>query len=164
MHARHPLHDVIPKIAFYVQSLRLWAMELVVWRVGIFGDRAATLNVRREVRDLARMTRMVLLLSIGARMRFPARKREIMRPFGSPRGCRYRWRRIRFLRAMTRGVRLKTLADIREVLDHLDAYAARCLARAPKAFVCAALVMHGVVQDVFASMCEGANTLAPDTA
>jgi len=163
MHPRHPLHDVIPKIALYARSLRLWAMELVVWWVGIFGDRAAKLNVRREIRDLARMTRILLLLAVAARLRFPARKRDIRRPFGAPRGCRYRWRRIRFARALTRGVRLKTLADIRDVLDHLDAHAARCFARAPKTFVGAALVTHGVVDDVRAPMCAAFGTLAPDT-
>ncbi len=83
MHPRHPLHDVIPKIALYARSLRLWAMELVVWWVGIFGDRAAKLNVRREIRDLARMTRILLLLAVAARLRFPARKRDIRRPFGA---------------------------------------------------------------------------------
>ena len=163
MHDPHPLRDAIPKIALYAQSLRLWAMELVVWWVGLFGDRAAKLKARREVADLARMTRLLLLIAIGARLHFPAPTRAIARPFGSPRGCRYRWRRTRLTRMLTRGVKLRTLSDIRRVLDALDAYAMQGAARAPKRLVEGALVMCGVVAEVCAAVCARAETLAPDT-
>jgi hypothetical protein len=140
-----PLRDAIQKIAFYVQSLRLWALELLDWWAAFCGERSARLDVQRGMRDLRSATRMALLISVVARMHIPMRRQTgVMRPFGSPHGFRYRWRRIRFLRLISRGVRLKTLAQIRAALDDFDAVVARALARVPTRIVDGALVMCGV--------------------
>lgn len=165
MRIHRPLKHLAEKIATAVQSLRLLAVQLLAWWAEATGDRGARLHLQRELRLLRRHTRLVLCLGVAARMRFPERARETPRPFGSPGRYRYRHYRVRLARVLTRGLRLRTLDDMRAALDAYDATVARLLARVPKAFVGAGLVMRrlGVIAD--ASICQLFDCAAdaPDT-
>jgi hypothetical protein len=161
MQIHRPLRDAIERIAFYVQSLRLWALELLAWWAETCGERSARIDFQRGLRALRRATRAVLLIAVVARMHIPMRKQiGASRPFGSPNGVRYRRRRIRFTRMITRGVRLKTLKDIRAALDGFDAIVARLFARVPRQIIDGALVMCGAPREP----CAFAVRRAPDAA
>jgi hypothetical protein len=116
------------------QSLRLWLMEIAVWLVEAIGFREGRkalhemrIEARRELREL-------IFLMMCARMRF--RKTEIrkrwMRPPSTPRGFRYAHRRIAMVQLYTRGIALKTFAEMRTALDDLDGIVERAIARVPK--------------------------------
>jgi hypothetical protein len=164
MQIHRPLRDAIGKIAFYVQSLRLWALELLAWWAETCGARSARIDFQRGLRRLRRATRLVFLIAVVARLNIPVHARtEAPRPFGSPQGFRYRCRRIRFVRMITRRIRLKTLADIRAALEAFDALVACALARVPKRIIDGALVMRGLRRATCAFACIRLSPEAADT-
>jgi hypothetical protein len=116
------------------QSLRLWLMEIAVWMVEAIGfreGRKALLEMRVEAR---RELRELIFLMMCARMRFRRtdRRRRWMRPPSTPAGFRYVQRRIDMVRLYTRGIALKTFAQMRRALEDLDGIAERAIARVPK--------------------------------
>lgn len=156
--------DTIEKIALFVRSLGLWTLELVALWVKLFGDRNGRIDLRRRLRALRRDTRLVFMIAVAARLRFNDGPIARTFPFRTPRGVRYRRRRPRWARLITRGIKLDSLADIRAALDDFDAHVARAFARLPKRFLAGRLVNARVDGLVRAPLCAvGAPAEAHDT-
>jgi hypothetical protein len=124
------------------QSLRLWLMEICVWLVEAIGFREGRIalnqmrvEARRELRDL-------IFLMMCARMRFrkTEQRHRWMRPPSTPRGFRYAHRRTDMVRLYTRGIALKSFAEMRRALDDLDHIVTRAVARVPKSISTGRLV------------------------
>jgi hypothetical protein len=116
------------------QSLRLWLMEVVAWMVEAIGfreGRKALHDMRIEARS---ELRELIFLMMCQRMRFrkTEKSRRWMRPPSAPRGFRYAHRRLDMVRLYTRGIALRTFAQMRRVLDDLERIVARAIARVPK--------------------------------
>lgn len=151
MHIANPLRSKLSLFRAAAENLRLWVLTLLAWVVERFGDRDGRLVLQAEIREARRHTRELLLLAACAQMAFHvppppgARGLRTTRPFGARAGLRYRRRRFNALKLATRGVRLRTLADLRRVLERFDAVVARVIARMPKRITGGALVLVGVV-------------------
>lgn len=139
--------DLIRNILVFVQSLRLWTLELVALWVELFGGREGRIDLRRQLRDLRRQTRMVFFVAAVSRLRILVDRPGTLRPRSAPPGTRYQRRRTRLIRMVTRKLRLKSLADIRAALDDFDALVARAFACMPKRLLFGVIVMgvDGVV-------------------
>jgi hypothetical protein len=142
-----PLRKSIQKFKAHVRSLRLWVLELYAWWVASFGSQEDRIGLRRDIRDARREVRELLFLTMVSRMSFQRRARRWMRPPSARSGFRYAHRRLNLIRLYTRGVRLKTLRDIRDVLNDFDRIVTRAIARVPKG------VCTGRLRIVAAAMC-----------
>ena len=119
----------------HAQSLRLWLLEIAVWLVEAIGFREGRIALNKHRLEARRELRELIFLMMCARMRFrkTERRRRWMRPPSTPRGFRYALRRIDMVRLYTRGIALKTFAEMRRALDNLDAVVRCAIARVPKA-------------------------------
>jgi hypothetical protein len=132
MQITRPLRSSIEKIRTHVRSLRVWVLEVFAWWVLGFGTREERIGLRHDIRDARREVRELVFLSMVSRMTFQKRTRKWMRPPSARSGFRYAQRRLNLIRLYTRGIRLKTLRDIRDVLNHFDRVVQRAIARVPK--------------------------------
>ena len=116
------------------QSLKLWLMEIAVWLVEAIGFREGRIALNKHRLEARRELRQLIFLMMCQRMRF--RKTELrkrwLRPPSIPAGFRYAHKRIDMVRLYTRGIALKTFAEMRRALDDLDGIVARAIARVPK--------------------------------
>ncbi len=153
----------------HVQSLRLWLLEIAVWLVEAIGFRegrkalhAMRLEARRELRQL-------IFLMMCQRMRFrkSERRKRWLRPPSTPRGFRYAQRGLDMVRLYTRGIALRTFAEMRRALDDLDATVTRAIARVPKGVSTGKLVLTrsgGALAAAIPSTADvGEGAHAPDT-
>jgi hypothetical protein len=127
----------------HAQSLRLWLMEIAVWLVEAIGFREGRIALNRHRVEARRELRELIFLMMCARMRFrkEERRRRWMRPPSAPRGFSYRRMRIDMVRLYTRGIALKGFAQMRRVLDDLDAVVERAIGRVPKSITTGRLVL-----------------------
>jgi hypothetical protein len=118
----------------WAQSMKLWLMEVVAWMVEAIGFREGRIALNKHRVETRRELRELIFLMMCARMRFRKadRRQRWMRPPSAPRGVRYRCRRIDMVRLYTRGIALKSFAEMRRALDDLDRIVARAIARVPK--------------------------------
>ncbi|KAF0176527.1 MAG: hypothetical protein FD124_2490 [Alphaproteobacteria bacterium] len=119
----------------HAQSLRLWLLEIAVWLVEAIGFREGRIALNRHRIEARRELRELIFLMMCARMRFrrTERRRRWMCPPSTPCGFRYAQRRINMVRLYTRGIALKTFAEMRTALDELDRIVERGIARVPRA-------------------------------
>ena len=158
-----PLRQHIAKYRALAQSLRLWVMEVFAWWVTMFGDRAARLDVQRATIEARAQTRDLIFLMMVSQMTFRRRERAWMRPPSVQRGFRYAWRSVRPLRLYTRGLNLKSLKDIRRVLDDIERIVARLIARVPRTISTGRLVITWSVSVLAGVRLSAADVDAPDT-
>ncbi|KAF0183778.1 MAG: hypothetical protein FD160_911 [Caulobacteraceae bacterium] len=118
----------------HAQSLKLWLLEIAVWLVEAIGFREGRIALNRHRIEARRELRELIFLMMCARMRFrkTEKRRRWMRPPSVPYGFRYAQRRIDMVRLYTRGIALKTFAEMRTALDDLDAVVKRAIARVPR--------------------------------
>jgi hypothetical protein len=163
MHIHRPLQHHIAELTAAARALRLWVVELVAWWVMTFGDRQARIALQHDVIEARRETRELVFMAMVARMTFQKRKRGWMRPPSARRGFRYAFRSLRVQRIYTRGLRLKTLKDIRRVLGDLDRIVARAIARVPKHVATGRLVAVAPPVDGFSLAAPAPATESADT-
>ncbi|KAF0170182.1 MAG: hypothetical protein FD160_3888, partial [Caulobacteraceae bacterium] len=132
MQIHKPLRSSIEKFKTHVRSLRIWVLEVFAWWVLGFGTREERIGLRRDIRDARREVRELIFLSMVSRMTFRKRARKWMRPPSARSGFRYAQRRLNLIRLYTRGIRLKTLRDIRDALNDFERIVQRAIARVPK--------------------------------
>ncbi|TPW08591.1 MAG: hypothetical protein FD124_333 [Alphaproteobacteria bacterium] len=101
----------------------------------------ARLLLQGCIRDARRDARDLIFLAMIARMDVRRPVSRTSRPPSVRRGFRYRLRRFRPARIFTRGIALRTLADIRAVLDDFDGVVERALRRLPKTRIAGAVVI-----------------------
>ncbi|KAF0176424.1 MAG: hypothetical protein FD160_2981 [Caulobacteraceae bacterium] len=149
----------------HAQSLRLWLLEIAVWLVEVIGFREGRIALNGMRLEARRELRRLIFLMMCARLRFrkAEKRRRWMRPPSTPRGFRYARRRIDMVRLYTRGIALKSFAQMRRALDGLDRIVACAIARVPRGVstgrltICAAPIV-GVVFAAPAYAPEGADT------
>lgn len=146
----------------YARSLRLWVLELVAWMATVTQWRGLRLKVREDLRHLRSEIRFLLATRVAIDMR-AGRLKPRWRGYSrnNPAFDRALPRR-RFLRHAVRGVRLRSFADVRRVLDNLDAHVARCARNLREGVAERGLVVRGV-DDCISPLCSGARAAAPDT-
>jgi hypothetical protein len=127
-----PLRSSIEKLKAHVRSLRLWVLELFAWWVLACGSRADRIGLRRHVRDARSDVRDLIFMSMVARMTFQKRVQQWMRPPSARSGFRYARRRLNLIRLYTRGIKLRSLRDIRDVLNDFERVVERAIRRVPK--------------------------------
>ncbi len=118
-----------PDIAFLdraTHSLRLWVLDVLAMLADLMGGgfRAA---VRAATRDACADVKL-LVVGYAVQHRLAAAPLPSERMHGAPRGFRYA-RARRGLRAFTRGVKVKTLDDVRRVLGDLEVSVAQTVTR-----------------------------------
>jgi hypothetical protein len=132
MQIHRPLQHQIAKLTATARALRLWVVELLAWWVMTFGDRDARIALQHDIIEARRQTRDLVFMAMVARMRFQKREARWMRPPTARAGFRYVFRTLRVQRIYTRGLRLKTLKDIRAALDDFECIVERAVARLPR--------------------------------
>ena len=110
----------------HIQSLRLWVMQLVAWLATATGSRDMRLMARRDLRELRKEIRFLFTARFGIDYREGRLKPKPIRFGGKNPDIDRRIPRRRFVRFSLRGVCLETLADCKRVLDHVEAWIARC--------------------------------------
>ncbi|MBT9446862.1 MAG: hypothetical protein IV086_14270 [Hyphomonadaceae bacterium] len=167
MQIHRPLRNHIAKYRKAGQDLRLWVLEVLAWWLEIVGSvfdvRDARLLLQGCIRDARRDARDLIFLAMVARMDVRRPASRASRPPSVRRGFRYALRRFRPARIFTRGIALKSLADIRAALDDFDGVVERALRRLPKTWIAGALVavappMLGMVCAAFRPDPDGADT------
>jgi hypothetical protein len=127
----------------HAQSLRLWLLEIAAWLVDAIGFREGRIALNGMRVEARRELRQLIFMMMCQRMRFrkTERRRRWMRPPSTPRGFRYAQRRLDMVRLYTRGIALRTFAQMRSALDNLDAIVTRAIARVPRSTVTGRLVL-----------------------
>jgi hypothetical protein len=151
------------------QSLRLWLMEIVAWMVEAIGFREGRIALNKHRMETRREVRELIFLMMCARMRFrkTEKRGRWMRPPSAPPGFRYVYRRLDMVRLYTRGIALKTFAEMRRALDDLERILERAIARVPRCTTTGRLVIAWSVGDLahvtlLATNADGV-VRAPDT-
>ena len=134
----------------HAQGLRLWLLEIAVWLVEAIGFREGRIALNRHRIEARRELRELIFLMICQRMRFrkTERRKRWIRPPSTPAGFRYAHRRLDMVRLYTRGIALRSFAQMRRTLDDLERIVARAIARVPKSIstgrlaICAAPVFQ----------------------
>jgi hypothetical protein len=140
MQIHRPLQHQIAKLTTAARALRLWVLQLLAWWVMTFGDRNARIALQNEVIEARRQTRDLVFMAMVARMTFQKRNARWMRPPTARAGFRYTQRTLRVQKIYTRGLRLRTLKDIRGVLNNFERIVERAIAKLPKHVVTGGLV------------------------
>jgi hypothetical protein len=127
----------------WAQSMTLWLMEVVAWLVEAIGFREGRIALNKHRVETRRELRELILLMMCQRMRFRKtdNRRRWMRPPSAPAGFCYAHRRIDMVRLYTRGIALKSFAEMRRALDDLDGIVTRAIARVPKGVSTGRLVL-----------------------
>jgi hypothetical protein len=149
MQTYRPLRQHIARYQNLARSLRLWVMELIAWWVMTFGDRAARIALQSNVIEARRQTRDLVFMAMIARMTFQKCERKWTRPPSAREGFRYQARALRVQRIYTRGLGLKTLKDIRAVLDDFERIVERAIAGLPRRVMTGSLVAVAPPADAF---------------
>jgi hypothetical protein len=152
MQVTKPLRNSIEKIRAHVRSLRVWVLELFAWWVLSFGDREERIDLRRDIRDARREVRELIFLTMVSRMTFQRRARRWMRPPSVRGGFRHARRKLNLIRLYTRGIRLGSLRDIRDVLNDFERIVQRAIARVPKGVCMGRLAIVWSVGDTVRSL------------
>ena len=153
-----PLRHRREAYAAAARELHLWLLHVLAWvaaRVRL--PRVLRLDFQNEVRKARRDIRKLIFLSMCSRLTF---RRDPPVFTHHPHGMLgYRRRKVRILHAFTRGIRLRTLKDMRDALADLDKVVKRALARLPKN----GATPGAIVTVLAVTIALGAQVLAPAT-
>ncbi|MDZ4775626.1 MAG: hypothetical protein SGJ23_02450 [Alphaproteobacteria bacterium] len=158
-----PLRHRREAYAAAARDLHLWLLQVLAWLMArVPAPRFLRLDFRRDIRKTRAEIRTLIFLSMCARMTFHVdRTKYTRRPHGIDG---YQRRRIRLLRWYTRGVPLRTVADMRDALKDFDKTVKRALARLPRkggvlgAVVAVVAVSIALSTDACAPAAEAADT------
>lgn len=158
-----PLRSSIDTSKAHVRSLRVWVLELFAWWVARPGSCKDRIDLCRDIRDGRREVRDLPFLTMVSRMTFQRRAKRWMRPPSARDGFRHAHRRLTLVRLYTRGVRLKTLRNIPDVLNDFERTGQPAIARAPRVVFSGGLTIVVMTRCVagftaIAAAAEGANT------
>ncbi|MBL8559306.1 MAG: hypothetical protein JNM47_11335 [Hyphomonadaceae bacterium] len=131
MQIAKPLRHRRAAYAAAAREIHLWLLHVLAWvaaRVRL--PRVLRLDFQQEVRKARRDIRKLIFLSMCSRLTY---RRDPPSFTHHPHGMLgYQRRKIRIIHAFTRGIRLRTLADMRDALADLDKVVKRALARLPE--------------------------------
>ncbi len=147
-----------------VRDLRLWFIEFVAWIAAYIPmPRSVRMYMRDEIHRARRDIRLTIALAMIAGMTVPVTRRWTSRPRGPAPGWRMQRRRMNIMKIYTRGIRLRTIADMRRVLDNFDKVVTRAKARLPKRMKIAGLVLTRAPVMVLVSCAPAPAAEAADT-
>ena len=131
MQISKPLRHRRSAYAAAARDLHLWLLQVMAWLMRrVPAPRFLKLDFQRDLRTARREIRMLIMLSMCSRMTFGV---DRMRFTVTPNGMLgYKRRRLRLLHAYTRGIRLRTVRDMRDALRDFDRTVLRALKRFPK--------------------------------
>ncbi|MBL8560301.1 MAG: hypothetical protein JNM47_16390 [Hyphomonadaceae bacterium] len=134
--------DFTAQVAEALAGLRLWFLQIVAW-IAEFAPlpRDARLWLQRQMIRIRSDIRFLIAAAVISRMRRVKRRRLPVHRRKMPRGFRWATRRAPAIRCITRGIRLRTLAQMRRVLDAFESAVDYALANASLPFRGGALVM-----------------------
>lgn len=150
-----PLPD-IARLDRIAQSLRLWVLELMAFVAAHFG-----FDVRKDIRAACTEAKL-LVVAYAVNIARPADPLPSERPWGARRGLRYAGSHRR-VRHFMRGVKVRSLKDLRRLLDNIGVAIARMVkrlrrARVRRRLVAVFLVPAACRSVVHARSQEGADT------
>ncbi|MDZ4776838.1 MAG: hypothetical protein SGJ23_08645 [Alphaproteobacteria bacterium] len=141
MHIMRP-PDFSAQIADALANLRLWFLSVIEWLAEFAPlPRDARLWLQRQLIHTRRELRVVLAAAVVARMRFVERPHRRSHRRKMPRGFRWAHRCAPAVRFFTRGIKLRTLKNMRRAVDDFDALVTRAFARLPRGLRGGVLVM-----------------------
>jgi len=135
MHLLNLLRPYLAEIDTYAQSLKLWVLEICAWFATLMDSRVGRIEMQKMVIQMRADLRALIFLKMVARLRFLQSREPAAvqgRAPSAPRGFRMVRRALPAMKVLTRGIRLKTLADFRRVLEDMDHVVERALARRPR--------------------------------
>jgi hypothetical protein len=97
--------------------------------------------LQRQTRDARQEARRLIFLAMVAQLAFVQRPRRVCKHPPVGRGFRFRQRRFAPVALFTRGIKLRTLRDIRDALERFDAVVTRALKRLSKAREIAGIIV-----------------------
>ena len=125
--------DFTAQVAEALAALRLWVLQILAWVAEHAPlPRDARLWMQSQLRRVRSDIRLLIAAAVISRMRKVKRRRVRMHRRKLPRGYRWAARRSPAIGCITRGIRLRTLADMRGVLDDFDKVVDRALANLPR--------------------------------
>jgi hypothetical protein len=156
MQVVRPLRHRREAYAAAARDLHLWLLQVVAWLMQhIRLPRAWRLEFQSDIRTARRDIRRLIFLSMCSRMTFPVGGARFKRHPNGVLGWRRRHARI--VHAFTRGIPLRTVAQMRDALAKFDKLVKCAIARLPKNGA-----VPGAIVTVLAVMIAlGASALAP---
>jgi hypothetical protein len=134
--------DFSREIADALANLRLWFLSVVEW-VAEFAPlpRDARLWLQRQLVYTRREIRVMLAAAVVSRMRIVERPHRRSHRRKMPAGFRWAHRCAPAVRFFTRGIKLRTLKDMRRAIENFDALVTRAFNRLPRDLRGGVLVM-----------------------
>ena len=131
MQVVRPLRHRRDAYAAAARELHLWLLQVVAWLMQhIRLPRAWRLEFQADIRTARRDIRRLIFLSMCSRLTFPVgRANSTRRPHGV---LGYQRRHARIVHAFTRGIPLRTVAQMRDALAKFDTVVKCAIARLPK--------------------------------
>jgi hypothetical protein len=166
MHIINPLHQHSERIDAFARSLRLWVLELAVLLVTMMKSRTGKIQLQHLVIEARQDMRVLIALRMVQRMRIHPGRRSATRHVhrAPPPGFRLQTGRGRRLRLFTRGIALKTIADMKRVIADLERVVTRALRRLPKRSRPGRLILRSDLAHVTVSTTNADEVVrAPDT-
>ena len=156
--------DFSREIADALANLRLWFLGIVAWLAEVAPlPRDARLWLQRQLIYTRREIRVMLAAAVVAHMRIVERPHRRSHKRKMPPGFRWAHRCAPAVRFFTRGIRLRTLKDMRHVIDNFDAFVTRAFRRLPRDLRGGVLVMTFAQKPARASFNITPATEAADT-
>ncbi len=131
MQVVRPLRHRRAAYAAAARDLHLWLLQVVAWLMThVRLPRAWRLEFQSDIRTARRDIRRLIFLLMCSRMTFPVGRSYLAhRPNGI---LGYRRRYARIVHAFTRGIPLRTVAQMRDALANFDKGVKCAIARLPK--------------------------------
>ncbi|MDZ4775727.1 MAG: hypothetical protein SGJ23_02965 [Alphaproteobacteria bacterium] len=163
MQVVRPLRHRREAYAAAARDLHLWLLQVVAWLMThVRLPRAWRLEFQSDIRTARRDIRRLIFMSMCSRLTFPVGRPNFTRRPNGVLG--YRRRHARIVHAFTRGIPLRTVAQMRDALANFDKTVQRAIARLPKngavpgAIVTVLAVTLASTMSVLAPAAEAADT------
>ncbi|MDZ4777008.1 MAG: hypothetical protein SGJ23_09510 [Alphaproteobacteria bacterium] len=163
MQVVRPLRHRREAYAAAARDLHLWLLQVVAWLMQhIRLPRAWRLEFQSDIRTARRDIRRLIFLSMCSRMTFRMDPPHVSRHPNGVLG--YQRRHARIVHAFTRGIPLRTVAQMRDALAKFDKVVNCAIARLPKdgavqgAVVTVLAVMIALSTSALAPAAEAADT------
>jgi hypothetical protein len=131
MQVVRPLRHRREAYATAARDLHLWLLQVVAWLMQhIRLPRAWRLEFQSDIRTARRDIRRLIFLSMCSRLTFPVGCSSLTRRPNGVLG--YKRRHARIVHAFTRGIPLRTVAEMRDALAKFDKVVKCAIARLPR--------------------------------
>jgi hypothetical protein len=160
-----------PETAAWISALqtdlRLWVLTLVAWLARHVPSRWMRLLLQQSIRDARQDLKLLVFAKVLMRLRRRQvdPRHQVAQPaaISAPPGFHLRRRRTKTLKLVTRGIRLRTLGDVRNAIENIDDVVTRALRRLPMTILTHQLVPVRIPACVIASCAFAPAAEAADT-